>query len=68
MLKQKRSKTPSNAVTSGAGVGGAIGTVIDIGATVAGHPLPPGTGAALGGALAALFAYFAKGGRHGESD
>jgi hypothetical protein len=63
-----RTKAPSNAVVKGGTLGSAIGTVVDIGAAVAGKPLPPGTGAALGGALATLCAYFFRGGRRGEAD
>lgn len=63
-----RNRRPSNAVTKGGPFGTAVGTVIEIGAAVADVPLPPGSGAALGGALATLFAYFFRGGRRGEAD
>jgi hypothetical protein len=68
MPRRPRNSAPSNAVTKGATVGGALGTLIDVGAVIAGHPLPPGTGAALGAALTTLFAYFSRGGRQGEAE
>lgn len=64
----KRKKAPSRAVKIGAPAGAALGAVLDVAAAVSGHPLPPGAGAALGGTLATLFAYFTRGGRSGESD
>ena len=63
-----RPKRPSNAVIKGGAAGTAAGTIIELAAAAAGHPLPPGTGAALGGALTSLFSFFARGGRRGESD
>lgn len=66
--KRRRSRAPSNAVVKGGAAGTALGTIIEVGAAVAGYPLPPGTGAALGGALTTLFAFASRGGRKGEAD
>lgn len=68
VTRHKRSSTPSRAVKEGATVGASLGVIVEIGALVAGHPLPDGTGAALGGALATLGAFFWPGGRKGEAD
>jgi len=63
-----RSRIPSNAVAKGGTMGTTLGAAIDVVAAVSGHPLPPGGGAILGGALASLFAFFFRGGRRGEAD
>lgn len=63
-----RSKKPSRAVHTGTTLGTVAGVLIEAGAAAAGMPLPPGTGAAVSGALAGLFAYFTRGGRKGETD
>jgi hypothetical protein len=63
-----RNRKPSRAVGVGGTAGTIAGTLIEVGAAAAGVPLPPGSGAALGGALATLFAYITRGGRRGESD
>lgn len=63
----KRNRTPSNAVMKGGSAGTAAGVLIEVVANVSGHPLPPGSGAALAGALTTLFTYFANGGRKGEA-
>lgn len=63
-----RSKIPSNAVAKGGSLGTSVGAALDVVAAILGHPLPPGGGAILGGTLASLFAFFARGGRKGEPD
>jgi hypothetical protein len=68
MSKIKRRVVPSANLSKGGSVGTALGTVIEIGASLSGHSLPPGTGALLGGSLATVAAYFLQGGRTGESD
>jgi hypothetical protein len=64
---KRRTGTPSNAVQKGT-IGTAIGGVVELAAAMAGHPLPAGSGAVLGGLLSQIFAYHSKGGRKGEAD
>ncbi len=64
----RRTKKPSNAVTHGTVWGTLAGALIEAGAAAVGIPLPPGTGAMLGGALVGAIAYKARGGRQGEPD
>jgi hypothetical protein len=67
-MKDRRNRTPSRAVKEGAPLGASLGMLLEVGALIAGHPLPDGTGAALGGSLATVFAFFWPGGRQGEAD
>lgn len=66
--KSRRGRTPSTAVAVGGGVGTPFGGLIEIAFAASGHPLPPGTGSLITGALGSLAAYFAPGGRRGESE
>jgi hypothetical protein len=68
MATKRRGTAPSNAVTKGGAIGTALGAVLEVGAAAAGHPLPPGSGAVLAGALVSLFAYHSRGGRKGEAE
>lgn len=63
-----RTRKPSNAVTKGGIVGTIAGAALEAGAAAFGIPLPPGSGAALAGALVAFFVYHSRGGRQGEAD
>lgn len=67
-----RVRAPSNAVAKGTVAGTALGAALDVvlQAVAASHgiALPPGSGAAVGGFLVGIFAYFSKGGRKGEAD
>lgn len=67
MANKLRSRTPSTAVTAGGAAGTSVGTLIEIIAAAAGHPLPPGAGSAITGVLGILVGYWAPGGRKGDA-
>ena len=68
VAKKRRGRTPSTAVAVGGGVGTPFGGLIEIAFAASGHPLPPGTGSLITGAIGSLVGYFAPGGRKGESE
>lgn len=60
--KKKRALRPSGAVTASA-VAATVAQALDLAATMSGHPLPPGGGAALTGIFALVGGMFHRDGR-----
>lgn len=67
-MASKRSRAPSQAVVVGAVAGVPVGQVIVQAAQELGADIGPGTASLAATLLSLAFAYFARGGRKGESE